>query len=164
MHEWHLGAGHAVSAETFEATLEPRSRGGIAIRLPFDPNGAWGAKDRHYVAGTIGGHSFRGALTVADSDAVLELGPSWCRDPRVGPGAHASVTIAPEGPQVEDLAPDLRSALAGTPKARRFFESLATFYRNDYVTWVEGAKRPDTRSRRIADAVAALKAGRRERL
>ena len=152
-----------MNAETFRATLESRPRGGIVIRLPFDPNEAWGEKDRHYVAGTIGSHGFRGALSAIDGVPVLELGPSWCRDPRVGPGVHASVTIVPEGPQVDALAPDLRSALASEPRARTFFESLATFYRNGYVTWIEGAKRPETRSRRIADAVAALKAGRRER-
>ena len=75
---------------SFTATLEPRPRGGIAISLPFDPDAAWGEKDLHYVAGTIGGHGFRGSFAVIDGSAVLELGPSWCRDPRVGPGAHAS--------------------------------------------------------------------------
>ncbi len=145
------------------ATLEPRPRGGITISLPLDPDATWGEKDRHYVAGTIGGHRFRGVLSEADDAAILELGPSWCRDPRVGPGARATVVVKPEGPQVEALAPDLRAALTNEPQARRFFESLATFYRNGYVDWVEGAKRPETRSRRIDDAVAALKAGLRER-
>ena len=31
-----------MTAQRFEATVEPRSNGGIAIRLPFDPDVAWG--------------------------------------------------------------------------------------------------------------------------
>jgi uncharacterized protein YdeI (YjbR/CyaY-like superfamily) len=49
------------------------------------------------------------------------------------------------------------------PDARRFFESLATFYRKGYIRWIEQAKRPETRDRRIAETVAALKAGKRQR-
>jgi hypothetical protein len=48
------------------------------------------------------------------------------------------------------------------PEARRFFESLPTFYRTNYVRWIEESKRPETRAKRIADAVAKLKARQRE--
>jgi len=41
--------------------------------------------------------------------------------------------------------------------------SGSLFYRNAFVTWVEGAKRPETRARRIAGVVDDLKAGRRAR-
>ena len=71
--------------------------------------------------------------------------------------------LEPEGPQVETMADDIRAALIDEPEARRFFESLATFYRKGYVDWIEGAKRPDTRARRIAEAIDALNAGQRER-
>jgi hypothetical protein len=153
-----------VNARTFTAALEPRPQGGIEVHLPFDPNAAWGVKDRHYVAGTIGGHRFRGALTAGEDDHSLQLGPSWCRDPRVGPGNEATVVIEPEGPQFDGLSPDFRAALGNERQARRFFESLATSYRNGYVDWIEAAKRPETGARRIADAVAALKRGERERV
>ncbi len=61
------------------------------------------------------------------------------------------------------MADDLADALRAEPVAQRFFESLATFYRKGFVDWVESAKRPDTRAKRIAETVAALKQGRRER-
>ena len=152
-----------MSAQRFDTVLEPRPRGGVSVRLPFDPDVAWGRKDRHYVTGRIQGYSVRGVLVAAGDGDYLQLGPSWCRDPRVGPGAHVSVVLAPEGPQVEMLADDLGLALRDAPVARRFFESLATFYRKGYVDWIEGAKRPETRARRIAESVEALEAGRRER-
>jgi uncharacterized protein YdeI (YjbR/CyaY-like superfamily) len=69
--------------------------------------------------------------------------------------------MTPEGPQRSTMPPDFVAALEAEPDAMRFFESLATFYRNAYVRPIEEAKRPETRARRIAAAVAALKAGLR---
>ena len=149
-------------AISFRARAEPRPRGGITIALPFDPDSEWSAKDRHYVAGTIGGYRMRGVLSDADDRWLISLGPAWCRDPRVGPGSDVDVVLEPEGPQLDTMAPDLAAALTAAPEARRLFESLAPFYRNGFVDWVEDAKRPDTRARRIEDTLTALRAGRRE--
>jgi len=152
-----------MTTQRFDAVLEPRPRGGVSVRMPFDPDTVWGQKERHYVAGSIQRHGVRGVLVVVGDASYLQLGPSWCRDPRMGPGAQVSVVLEPEGPQIETMADDVRAALIGAPEARRFFESLATFYRKGYVDWIEGAKRPDTRVRRIGEAIDALKAGQRER-
>ena len=73
------------------------------------------------------------------------------------------VSLHPEGPQLDTISPDFADVLRAEPEARRFFESLATFYRKGFVTWVEGAKKPETRVPRIAEVVDNLKAGRRER-
>jgi hypothetical protein len=148
---------------TFTTTAEPRPRGGIAIRLPFDPASAWGERDRYYLEGTINQYGMRGVVAEVDGRPMLQLGPSWCRDPRVGPGATLEVSLQPEGPQLDTIADDLADALNAEPKARHFFESLATFYRKGFVNWVESAKRPETRATRISQTGAALKAGRRER-
>ena len=145
---------------TFPAVMEARRGGGVAVHVPFDPAAAWGDKEHHYVTGTIQGHRVRGTLTAVGDANYLLLGPAWCRDPRVGAGAQVTVSLAPEGPQFSALASDLQAALGAEPAARRFFESLATFYRNGYVDWIEAAKRPETRSKRIAEAVVALKAAR----
>ncbi len=115
------------------------------------------------MTGTIEGRTVRGKLTLVNGEPYLLLGPAWCRDPRVGPGTHATVTLAPEGPQVASLSRDVRDALEAEPEARRYFESLATFYRKGYVRWIDGAKRPETRAKRIEETVAALKAGKRQR-
>ena len=95
---------------------------------------------------------------------TLTLGPAWCRDPRVGPGASLRVSLHPEGPQLDTIATDLADALRAEPKARRTFESLATFYRKAFVDWINGARRPETRAKRVAETVEALNAGRRERV
>jgi hypothetical protein len=152
-----------MTTKNFTATVETRARGGFAIRLPFDPSAEWGDKDRHDVTGTIGGRNVRGKLILIDGAHYLELGPAWCRSLSLAAGAQVAVSLSPEGPQVASLAPDLAIALEAEPAARRFFESLPTFYRKNFVRWIEESKRPETRAKRIANTVATLKAGIRQR-
>jgi hypothetical protein len=151
-----------MTPRTFTTTLEPRRGGGVTVRLPFDPAAAWGDKDRHYVTGSIEGCGLRGALTPVGETHELRLGPAWCRGAAVAPGARVSVTLEPEGPQLDTMDGDVVAALTAEPEAARFFESLATFYRRGFIESIERAKRPETRARRIAEMVAALMAGRRE--
>jgi hypothetical protein len=131
--------------------------------LPFDPSAEWGPKDRHDVAGTIGGRKVRGKVTRSGDEFVLDVGPAWCRDAGLIAGKDVTVSLDPEGPQVDRLGSDFAAALDAEPEARRFFESLPTFYRKNFVRWVDEAKRPETRAKRIAETVGLLKAGQRER-
>ena len=72
--------------------------------------------------------------------------------------------LAPEGPQRDDLAPDLAAALDADPEAGEFFDSLTQFYRNGYLRWIDATKRrPEERQARIAQTVELLKAGVKER-
>jgi uncharacterized protein YdeI (YjbR/CyaY-like superfamily) len=56
---------------------------------------------------------------------------------------------------------DLRGALAANPKASQSFAAFAYSYRREYVQWIESAKRPETRRRRIAEAVSRIAKGTR---
>jgi uncharacterized protein YdeI (YjbR/CyaY-like superfamily) len=72
--------------------------------------------------------------------------------------------LEPEGPQRGDLAPDLRAALEADPAAGAFFDSIAQFYRNAYVRWIEATKRrPDLRAARIEETVQLLRAHKKQR-
>ena len=78
-------------------------------------------------------------------------------------GTRVKVALWPEGPQLDNVGADLAAALAAAPDARRFFESLPTFYRKNFVRWIDDAKRAETRAARIEKTIETLKAGRRER-
>jgi hypothetical protein len=147
---------------TFRAVAEVRPRGGIAIRLPFDPDAEWGAKAEHHIAGTVGGCRVRGAVRALPGGAVLELGPAWVRDWPGEPGSEVDVDLEPEGPQSSAMGDDVAAAFAAEPAARAFFDALPTFYRNNFARSIASAKRPETRARRIAQMIAALNDGRRE--
>jgi uncharacterized protein YdeI (YjbR/CyaY-like superfamily) len=55
----------------------------------------------------------------------------------------------------------VREALKGTPNAWENFRRLAPSYRRDYVGWITGAKREETRERRLKEAAALLAQNKR---
>ena len=144
----------------FTTTIEAGPSGAQIIPLPFDPDAAWGSKDRHHVAGTVAGIPIRGALMAVEGGWAIQVGPSWGGGPGVGAGRVVAVVLEPEGPQFDDLPVELRSALAADPEVRRQFESLATFYRKGFVDPIAAAKGADTRVRRAHQVLEALRAGR----
>jgi hypothetical protein len=88
------------------------------------------------------------------------LGPAWRRDCGIGPGDEVIVALQPEGPQRDDLAPDIAAALEAEPDAAAFFDSLAQFYRRGYLRWIDATKlRPEVRPERIAETIRLLKDG-----
>ena len=56
---------------------------------------------------------------------------------------------------------DLRKALAATPKAKAQWNDLTPIARRDFISWIDSAKQPETRRRRIERACSMLVAGKR---
>ena len=137
-----------------------RQRTKAHVPVPFDPNEAWGAKHRYYVKGTVGGHRIRGLLRREGDGYVLPLGPAWIRDNVLPTSATIDVVLEPDGPQSEALAADITEALTASPEAEQFFQSVAPFYRKNFLRWIDQAKRPETRASRIAEMVKMLDAGK----
>src|SRR5262245_14306960 len=118
-----------MSTQRFNTTLIKSGTGAYVV-IPFDPNEAWGAKERHYVAGSIDGHRFRGCLDTEGPRCVLPIGATWIRDNPVSPGATVEALLAPDGHQIATISPDIAAALTAEPETRALFESVAPFYRN----------------------------------
>ena len=159
---FNFRVGGILSIQHFKTTITKVGTR-IFIALPFHPNEVWGVKVRHHVAGTINGHRIRGSLGSDGKQYFLPLGAAWRRDCGIGVGDIVDVTLSPEGPQSEALATDVADALDDEPHAKAFFDSLATFYRNTYIKWVESAKRPETRAARIKKMIELLKANKKQR-
>ena len=149
-------------SQRFESIIK-KSGARAFIEIPFNPNDVWGGKQRHDVTGSVNGCSVRGALGLDGSNYFLSLGAAWRRDNGLDVGAKVDVILSPEGPQTESMAPDIANSLEAHPQAKTFFQSLATFYRRNYIKWIESAKRPETRSKRIDEMIALLKDGQKEK-
>ena len=65
------------------------------------------------------------------------------------------------GGVVHELPGDLREALVGSPKALEAWEDITPLARNEFICWVEDAKRPETRERRIRRTGEELEEGMR---
>lgn len=148
--------------QQFTATIQQVGKK-VILPIPFDPDKVWGQKERHDVTGTIDGTKIRGPLQSENKQYLLPLGPAWRRDSGIAPGMTVTVLLEPEGPQVNKMADDLQSAFAAAPAATTFFNTLPTFYRKNYMRWVDSAKRPETRAQRIAQMIELLIAEKRER-
>jgi uncharacterized protein YdeI (YjbR/CyaY-like superfamily) len=68
----------------------------------------------------------------------------------------------PAGEESEPRVPtDLRKALAADPVAKAKWSDLTPIARRDFITWIDSAKQPETRRRRIERACSMLAAGKR---
>jgi uncharacterized protein YdeI (YjbR/CyaY-like superfamily) len=68
----------------------------------------------------------------------------------------------PAKAESEPLVPtDLRKALAANPKAKAQWSDLTPIARRDFTSWIDSAKQPETRRRRIEVACSKLVAGER---
>ena len=56
---------------------------------------------------------------------------------------------------------DLRQLLAANAKARALFDELAFTHKREYVEWILGAKRPETRTARVTKTVQMLSKGKK---
>ena len=54
----------------------------------------------------------------------------------------------------------LMSALSRDKRALKAFQALSTSHRNEYVEWIAGAKREETRLKRLSTAISWLRLGR----
>jgi hypothetical protein len=113
------------------------------------------------VEGIISGQPFRAALEPHTS------GSHWLRVNKAmlkGAGAHAgdTVRLAILGPEPEPTVPaDLWVALTASHEAKTLWEDLTTMGRRDWVRWIESAKQPETRARRVTRTVEQLSSGKR---
>jgi hypothetical protein len=141
----------------FEAVLEPLGQA-AAVTLPFDPKAEWG-KVRAPVRGTIDGHPF--TTTVARYGGVDYLG--FRREIREAAGVEVGAVVAIEvdldtAERIVEVPEDLGAALDDA-SVRDTFDRLSYTHQKEYVTWVEEAKRKETRKTRIGRSVELLKEG-----
>ncbi len=154
----------SLNVRSYPTEVTTDNSGRVMVPVPFDPDEVWGKKPRHHVAGTIGGMGYRGVVEPLGEGLGVALGPAWRRDCGIGPGDLVEVTLFPEGPQRDGLAADIQAALDDSPEAGAFFDSLAQFYRNAYLRWIDSTKRrPELRADRIVEVVSLLERGIKQR-
>jgi uncharacterized protein YdeI (YjbR/CyaY-like superfamily) len=60
-----------------------------------------------------------------------------------------------------DIPLELTNALNKNHQAKENFEKLAPTYRRQYIGWINIAKKPETKKRRIAESITLLQKGRK---
>jgi Bacteriocin-protection, YdeI or OmpD-Associated/Domain of unknown function (DUF1905) len=140
----------------FECTLEGASGGGIAI--PVDVRALFG-KARPPVVVTVRAgreHAYRSTVAVYGGEYFVPLNKANATAAGVTAGEPFAVTITHDDePRVVTAPADLLAAIdeAGV---RQRWDRLSYTHRREAVEAVVGAKRPETRARRISTVISGL--------
>ncbi len=62
---------------------------------------------------------------------------------------------------IHQMPADLRAAIAQSEQAAELWEDITPLARNEWICWVEQAKKQATRERRIAVGISKMKSGMR---
>lgn len=145
----------------FRATIEQSGKTATGIRVPDEVVEELGAGKRPAVKVTIKGFTYRS--TVASMGGVFMVGVSAENRAGAGVAGGDEVDVDIEldtAPREVTVPPDLAKALKQDAKAQETFESLSYSNKRWHVLSIEGAKTEETRQRRLAKSVGALREGR----
>jgi hypothetical protein len=145
----------------FRTTILQSGKTATGIRVPDEVIDALGSGKRPAVTVTINGFTYRSSVAVMGGDYMVGVNA----DNRVGAGVAGGdvvdVDIELDTATREVTVPaDLAAALDAEPDARRTYDGLSYSNKSWHVLQVVGAKTDETRQRRIARSVDALRAGR----
>jgi len=148
-----------VAAKRFTVELERVGKKGTMFRVPFDFKEAFG-QARPPVRVTIRGHEWRTTPGVYGGVGHIVVN----RSVKAATGADAGerVEVAMEldsKPRTVAVPEDLVEAFARDEAARKAFAHLSFTHRREYTEWIEEARRPETRARRVAATVERVRAG-----
>jgi hypothetical protein len=144
----------------FAAEILSNDTGGMYVIVPFDVEKEYGKK-RVKIIAKIESATYKGSLVrMGSPDHILLIR----KDIRIKIGKTAGdfVNIEMEEdtePRVVTVPSDLQKLLDENPTENVFFQKLSYTHQKEYVQWIEGAKKEDTRLRRLNKAIEMMKEG-----
>jgi uncharacterized protein YdeI (YjbR/CyaY-like superfamily) len=109
---------------------------------------------------TVNGYTYRTTAVRMGGRFFVPLSAEHRTAAAVAAGDEVDVDIAlDDAPREIELPADLSEALDET--ARNHYDGLSYSHRKEWVRWIEEAKRPETRTSRVAKAAEALRVGRK---
>ena len=144
--------------QTFVAVIQNPGGGGAFVEVPFDVEAAFGSK-RPKVKAIIEGIPYRGTLTRMGTDCHV-LGIRKEIREQIGKTFGDEVTIMLESdtePRVVEIPDQLQKAFKAEKEAKARFEELSYTHQKEYVSWINEARKEETRQSRIVKTIAALK-------
>jgi len=140
-------------------TATPRGGGGTLIPVPKKVAAKLGdLKGMPKIQAVIAGTPYRGSLMpMGDGTYCLGVLKSIQEAAGVRQGDTITVELGLDtAPRTVALPADLANAIKGHKRATAAWEALSYTNKKEMANSIEGAKRPETRERRLAQAVESL--------
>jgi hypothetical protein len=145
----------------FRTTILQTGKTAAGIQVPDEVVEGLGAGKRPPVRVTINGYTYRNTVAVMGGVSMLSVSSEHRAAAGVAGGDTVDVDLELDTAPREVTVPgDFAAALDAEPDARRTFDALSYSNKSWHVLQVDGAKTDETRQRRIAKSVEALREGR----
>lgn len=142
---------------TFQTTLLQTGKNITGIEVPEPVMDELGGGKRPLVKVKVNTYSYRSAVAVMDGKSMISMSAAHRETGGFHGGDPVTVTLELDTePRTVEIPEDLKSALTAANTMAEF-EKSAPSMKKEYVRWVEDAKTPETRERRIAKTVEKLK-------
>lgn len=146
----------------FRSTVELGGKTATGIEVPGEVVEALAGGKRPAVTINVGAHTYRTTVAPMAGKFYVPLSAENRDAAGVQAGDDVEVEIDLDTePRVMEAPDDLAQALSLDDQAREFFDTLSYSHRRAYVDWITSAKKPETRERRIGQAVEMLAEGRK---
>jgi hypothetical protein len=137
--------------------LEPAGGNNTAFTIPDDVVTRLDSGRRPKVVVTAGGHTWRSSIVSMGGRFVLGVSRENRTKAGIAAGDDVALTLLLDTkPRTVEVPADLAAAVAAVAGAREAFDELSFTHQREHVESVLGAKRPETRERRIERVVAAV--------
>jgi hypothetical protein len=144
-----------VSGKTFKTTIV-RDGSTCYIPLTFDPKAVFG-RARAPVKVTLSAYTFRSTTCIMGGQPFVPLRKSHREAAGLEGGETLNVRLDLDVETREVTVPrDLARALKAAPPAWDRWRALSYTHQREHVEAIEGARKPETRQRRIDRAVAMI--------
>lgn len=145
----------------FRTTILQAGKTATGIRVPDEVVEALGKGKRPSVRVTIKGFTYRSTIAVMGDVYMVGINADNRAGAGVAGGDEVDVDIELDNAPREVTEPaEFAAALAAEPRARRTFDSLSYSNKSWHVSQIAGAKTDETRQRRLAKSIEALREGR----
>jgi hypothetical protein len=145
----------------FRTTILQGDKTATGIRVPDEIVEALGSGKRPAVRITINGFTYRSTVAVMGGDYMVGVSAENRAGTGVRGGDVVDVDIELDtAPRAVTVPADFAAALDAEPNARRTFDGLSYSNQSWHVLQFTGAKTDETRQRRLAKSLEALREGR----
>jgi len=148
-----------MAGQRFCGTIEAARGGGAFVLLPEDVLAALGGGKRFRVTGTLNGVDFASStMSLGDGRVCLGVHKATRQAAAVDIGDEVELELAfDERPREVSVPDELAAALAAGPVAAAAFEAMSFTRRREHAESIAGAKRAETRARRLAATLEQLR-------